>query len=185
MLRVGLSGTNWTGKTETIERFVQEHSELGIKTVSLSSLVARCPFPMGERQTVEGSKWMIEQVRAICATDNGQIDVFDRTPIDILAFTLYALNRTGERDDKVLNDCVGLIGEFDLLFYLPVCDGWPADVAATSKQIGFAKEMDRYIGEAIEEFSLEVVRLPWGLDERQALFSEFMSAIAGARKSGR
>ena len=108
MFRIGFSGTNWTGKTETIQRIVREHSELVINTISLSSLVNECPFPMIEEQTVEASKWMIEQVGAICSNNNGAIEIFDRTPLDILAFTLYAMDRTDVHNQVVLEDCLAL-----------------------------------------------------------------------------
>ena len=119
MFRAGLSGTNWTGKTETIRAFVAEHSELSIRTVSLSSFVDNCPFPMMEYQTVEASRWMIEQVGAICAEDGEEMVLFDRTPLDILAFTLYAESQTGDSDPTVLEHALALVGSFDILFYLP------------------------------------------------------------------
>ena len=180
MFRAGLSGTNWTGKTETIQRFVREHSELAIRTVSLSSLVDRCPFPMMEEQTVDGSKWMVEQVSAICADNNGGIELFDRTPLDILAFTLYAMDRTGGRNQMVLEDCLGLVRRFDCLFYLPVSDEWPVNTSASQRKIQFALNIDSYIRKAIEQFSLDVVSLPWGLTEREVMLSEYFSGMRKA-----
>jgi hypothetical protein len=185
MFRLGLSGTNWTGKSETIRRFVQTHPDLPIRTVSLSSLVAKCPFPMMENQTVDGSKWMVEQVRTMCASKNGEIELFDRTPLDILAFTLYAMNRTGERSQVVLEDCLGLVRYFDRLFYLPLSDEWPTAGSQTQSQIRFARQVDFYIRRAIKEFSLEVFALPWELDERQDLLSECLLPLAPACKGGR
>ena len=177
MFRAGLSGTNWTGKTETIRRFVGENSHLAIKTVSLSSLVDRCPFPMMEEQTVEGSRWMIEQVRAICKEDSEEIQLFDRTPVDILAFTLYAESRTGNGSPKVLENALELAKCFDILFYLPVSDEWPINASADQSRIQFARQMDSYIQKAIDQFSLDVVLLPWDLAERQLLLSEYFSAL--------
>ena len=177
MFRAGLSGTNWTGKTETIRRIVREHSELAIRTVSLSSLVDRCPLPMIEEQTVEASHWMIEQVSAICADNNGGIELFDRTPLDILAFTLYALNRTGGSNQAVLEDCLGLVRHFDCLFYLPVSDEWPVNTSVSQSKIHFALKIDSYIRKAIEQFSLDVVSLPWALVEREVMLSEYLSGM--------
>ena len=62
MLRIGLSGTNWAGKTETIRRFLKVHSKLNIEIISLSSLVNQCPFSMMETQTLEGSQWMVNEL---------------------------------------------------------------------------------------------------------------------------
>jgi len=185
MFRIGLSGTNYTGKTETIRRFVQEHPELPIRVVSLSQFVTRCPFPMREEQTVEGSRWMVEQVRGTCVGMNGDIEIFDRTPVDVLAFTLYARDRTQDRAVTVIDNCLSLIRDFDRIFYLPPSDGWSAVVAAHNKDVLFARQMDTYIRTAVEEFGLEVVKLPWALDERQVVLSEYISAVVGPRNRSR
>lgn len=176
MFRAGLSGTNWTGKTETIRRFVKEHPELSIKTVSLASLVDRCPFPMMEEQTLEGSRWMIEQVRAIYQQDDAEMQLFDRTPVDIIAFTLYAESRTGNGSPTVLEDALKLVSYFDILFYVPVVDEWPVNTSASRSKIQFALKMDSYIRTVIERFSLDMVSLPWDLAKRQSLLSEYLRA---------
>jgi len=185
MPRAGLSGTNWTGKTETIKRFVTEHSKLAIKTVSLSSLVDRCPFPMREGQTFEGSRWMIEQVAALCKKDTAEMQIFDRTPVDILAFTLYVENRTGNGSPRVLKNALELVKNFDIIFYLPVSDQWPVNRSPSQNGIQFARQMDSYIRKAIEQFSLDVVSLPWDRAERQRLLSEHLSGLTIACKGGR
>jgi len=185
MPRAGLSGTNWTGKTETIKRFVKEHSELAIGTVPLSSLVDRCPFPMREDQTVEASRWMIDQVRDICESDSEGIQLFDRTPIDILAFTLYAESRTGNGNTTVLEDALELVKYFDIIFYLPISDEWPVNRSPSQNGIQFARQMDSYIRKAIDKLSLDVVSLPWDREERQRLLSEHLSGLPIACKGGR
>lgn len=180
----GLSGTNWTGKTETIKRFVKEHPELPIKTVSLASLVDRCPFPMREGQTLEGSQWMAEQVAALCKKDTAEMQIFDRTPVDILAFTLYAENQTGSKDASVLKNILELVRCFDLLFYLPISNEWPVNRSPSQNGIQFARQMDSYIRKAIEKFSLDVISLPWDRAERQRLLSEHLSGFPIACKGG-
>ncbi len=185
MFRIGLSGTNWTGKTETIRRFVKEHPELSIKTVSLASLVAKCPFPMREDQTVEASRWMIEQVKAICQQDGAEIQLFDRTPVDILAFTLYAESRTGNGSTTVLEDALDLVKYFDIIFYLPVSNEWAANQSPGQNGIQFVQQMDSYIRKAIDQFSLDVVSLPWDLGERQRLLSKHLSNLPIGCKGGR
>lgn len=185
MFRAGLSGTNWTGKSETIRRFVEERPNFRITTVCLSSLVARCPFPMKEQQTLEGSQWMIEQVEAICKKDGGEIQLFDRTPLDILAFMLYAQRQTAEHSPALLKNCLDLLRYFDMLFYLPVSDEWPVNGCANRNEMLFAREMDSYIRKAIDRFSLDVVWLPWEFCERQALLSEHLAGLERACKSNR
>ena len=176
MLRIGLSGTNWTGKTETIRMVVSRHCDISIETVSLSSLVRKCPYPMEERQTLEGSCWITKQVADICNRSSGEIQIFDRTPIDILAFTLYVEDRTNIEAANVLKDIITIINNFDRLFYLPVSKEWPNNVSPSQKEIEFARQMDSYIRKAIDKFSLNVTELPWDLTKRYHLVSKLLPA---------
>jgi len=185
MFRVGLSGTNWTGKTETIRRFAKSYPELSVKTFSLSSLVAQSPFPMMEEQTLEGSRWMIEQVRAICQEDGAEIQLFDRTPVDILAFTLYAENRTGIDSTCAIENILEIVRCFDIIFYLPVSNEWPLNSPSNQHSIEFARKMDSYIQMAINRFNLDIVSLPWSFDERQWLLCKYLSESPIGRKGGR
>ncbi|MBW8000803.1 MAG: AAA family ATPase [Planctomycetes bacterium] len=174
MLRIGLSGTNWTGKTETIRRFLKVHSKLNIETISLSPLVNQCPFSMRETQTLEGSQWMVEQVKIILDNSNGEVQLFDRTPLDILAFTLYAENRTNQKNSTLIDDILGLFKYFDIIFHLQPSDKWPVNVHTEQDEIRFALQIDDYMREAIDRFAIEVVSLPWELTERQQLLSEYL-----------
>ena len=174
MLRIGLSGTNWTGKTETIRRFLSVHSTLNIEIISLSSLVDQCPFSMMETQTLEGSQWMVEQVRIILDNPNGEIQLFDRTPLDILAFTLYAENRMNEENPEIINSILSLFRYFDYVFYFQPSDEWPQDICTTQDKAEFALQIDCYMRKAIVLFSLEVIPLPWQFAERQRLLSEYL-----------
>jgi hypothetical protein len=177
MFRAGLSGTNWTGKTETIRTFVAEHSELAIRTVSLSSLVDQCPYPMMEEQTIEASQWMIEQVETICAKNSADMELFDRTPVDILAFTLYAEKETGHRDPTVVEHALELLKFFDTLFYVPLSNEWPVNVRPSEKKVKFARLIDSYLLKAIDHFVLDVITLPWDFTERQHLLRRYLLGL--------
>ncbi len=174
MFRIGLSGTNWTGKSKTISTFIKKHPKLSIETISLSTLVAQCPFPMIKDQILEGSQWMVEQVRIILDNSNGEIQLFDRTPLDILAFTLYAESQTNQKDFNVIDDILDLFKYFDAIFYLQPSDKWPINVHTTQDEIRFALQLDDYMCKAINQFAIEVVTLPWELAERQHLLSEYL-----------
>jgi hypothetical protein len=135
---------------------------------------------MGEMQTLEASRWMTEQVWAICQESNRLVQVFDRTPIDILAFTLYVEERTGAHDKGIIQTILDLVGYFDVLLYLPMSNGWPGNTSAGKKKLQFARQMDFYIRRAIKEYSVEVVELPWSLAEREKLVSACLQAIQTA-----
>ena len=177
MFRIGLSGTNWTGKSETIDRFIRNCLPSGIEVVSLSILVAQCPFPMIKDQTFEGSQWMVEQIRNTLNNYSGEMQIFDRTPLDILAFTLYAENQTSQKAPKLVDDILDLFKYFDFIFSTQPSGEWPVNVCTTPEEIRFAMEIDYYMHEAIDQFAIEVVSLPWKLAERQRLLSDYLLGL--------
>jgi hypothetical protein len=65
MTRIGLSGTNWTRKTTTIQHVVKALDPRPVQVVSLSSFVKQCPFPMGSEQALDGSIWMVDRVAKV------------------------------------------------------------------------------------------------------------------------
>ena len=177
MFRAGLSGTNWTGKTETIARFAQAHPDLCVETVSLSAIVARCPFPTVQDQTLEASEWIAGQVAVMCAGTVGPVQLFDRTPLDILAFTLYAQERAEQPGQHVVEKVIDLLEHFDTIFYVPVSDAWPSGIAPPAREVEFAREMDSYIRRAIDQFAPAAIAMPWDLGERQQLLSEHVPPV--------
>src|SRR5262245_17114174 len=103
--RFGLSGTNWTRKTSTLSALVTTMRPTPVSVISLSELVARCPYPMKQHQTLEASRWMVQQVNErLEGQEPARFQAFDRTPLDIMAFTMYAAERERKADsDPVLS----------------------------------------------------------------------------------
>lgn len=177
MLRIGFSGTNWTGKSESIYRFIQQYANKNIEMVSLSKLVEQCPFPMVHEQTLEGSKWMVEQVTNILENPKREIQIFDRTPLDILAFTLYAVHRTNKKDVNLFREILGLFEYFDTIFYVQPSNEWAVNICNTESKVRFALLIDFFMREAIKQLGIKVVPLPWDLSVRQKLLAEFFSEL--------
>lgn len=177
MIRAGVSGTNWTGKSVTLRTFVERHPDLRIDTVVLSDLLRRCPYLVVAEQTPDTSRWILEQVGAILnAPVDVEIQLFDRSPIDILAFTQYAFDRDKCAVDRSLMAAIhDLIGEFDSIFYAPISEQWPTGVSPEPQAVAFALLMDRYMHRAINEYKIDVVDLPWRLSDRQAVLSRHLS----------
>lgn len=177
MFRAGLTATNWMGKSLTIQRFVDAHPGLACETVSLSAILAQCPFPTVENQTIEASEWMASRVREICTAASGEIQLFDRTPVDILAFTLYAQDHTGAKAQHVIEQILGLMDCFNTIFYIAIPETWPIDVTPTPEEIQFARLMDSYLCKAIDQFAPDVVAMPWDLDAREQMLCQHVPTI--------
>ena len=177
MFRAGLTATNWMGKSTTIQRFVDAHRDLPCETVSLSTILAQCPFPTVVNQTIDASKWMTGKVREICTTAPGEIQLFDRTPVDILAFTLYAQDHTGADAQHIIEQILGLMDCFNTIFYIAIPETWPIDVMPTAEEVQFARLMDSYLCKAIDQFDLDVVSMPWDLDAREQMLCQHVPTI--------
>ncbi len=104
VIRAGISGTNWTGKSVTIQDFPALHPTLTIETIMLADIARGCPYAMVEGQTPDASRWMLEEVTAVLERPSDvDIQLFDRTPVDILAFTQYAFDRETTPADETFD----------------------------------------------------------------------------------
>lgn len=177
MIRAGISGTNWTGKSGAIDQFVQRHGNLSVNRVTLSEVSRDCPWPMVEEQTLDASRWMVNQVRRMVMKPlEAHIQLFDRTPLDILAFTLFAQERNGVQDDDgVVAKVLELIDDFDFIFFASVTDEWPPKGVETPPlKRAFALLMDRYMQDATGEYHLNTIALPWDHEERQGILANHL-----------
>jgi hypothetical protein len=129
---------------------------------------------MGREQTLEGSQWMLEQVKMLTYGHQKDIQLFDRTPLDILAFTLYAEDRSNKKNASIIEEAINQTKLFDTIFYLGLWDSWPVNMNASLEKVCFARLMDSYLRKAIEDFGIHVVPLPWQLSERNRLLSEHL-----------
>jgi len=178
MIRVALSGTNWTGKSTTIEIFTRRNPKLHISTFELSELVTRCPYPMVQDQTTDGSEWMIYELQKILAQPiSAEIQIFGRSPIDILAFTYYAIEKNqANANEKLIERIILLINEFDRLFFVAPHIDWPVNVKPHPRpeKIAFALLLNYYMLKVIQKYAINVIQLPWNLDKRQQVLQKYL-----------
>lgn len=174
MHRAGISGTNWTGKSTTIRQFVGQEASLAIDVITLSDFVAKCPHPMIQHQTPEASRWMVGQLQAVLGREpEGDLQLFDRTPVDVLAFTHYAFDRNGTGvDDELIDSIRDLLADFGSVYYTPVGEEWPVGVSPPPKDVAFALLIDRYIQQVSRRYGVRLVELPWSLPDRIGVLEE-------------
>ena len=177
MRRIGLSGTNWTGKTATITRLAETLHGDSIEVISLSSIVARCPYPMGKDQTLDGSSWMVEQVSDIVHKHSSKsLQLFDRTPLDILGFTCYVGYRSGTDEYKdISSKARDLLDRFDRVFLVRPRDQWLSNVSPSVEEAGFALLIDFFMESEAKNWNVSLVELPWGIEKRLQLINDFLN----------
>lgn len=178
MIRAGLSGTNWTGKSTCIDGFSNAHRDRKIEIIRLTDFVSRCPYPTVENQTPEASRWMIDQVKdQLTAPSDAAIQLYDRSPLDILAFTQYAFDRSGTvQDDAMMSEIVELAGRFGAIFFCSISSAWPLGDRQSPKDVSFALLMDWYMRRLARRHKLPVVELPDSPKERERTLNERLFA---------
>ncbi|MCH8151110.1 MAG: AAA family ATPase [Planctomycetes bacterium] len=167
MQRIGISGTRWTGKSTTIRTIVKQNPQLTIETFRLGSLVEECPHATGEHQTLEASRWVTERLAEVLASPStADIQVFDRTPLDVFAYTLLAQGGKKGRGREIFDDLLDLVRRFDRIFFVRASEQWPLGGPHSETEIEFALKMDGLMDEAVRRFELDVFILPWDPAER-------------------
>ena len=175
-MRIGLSGTNWTGKSTTIERFTAQYpGEHTPKVVSLTDLVEECPFPMNREQGLDGSKWMVDRMSEMLAEAPRQLQIFDRTPLDVMAFTAYAAYKEKRSAGDLLSRLQQMSSQFHHIFYLRPDPSWPVGVDPKVEDWSFALLIDHFMFRAFSEKFFNASAVPWAIPERLQLMNERVS----------
>lgn len=184
MRRLAVSGTNWTRKTSTIMRL--KKADKSLLVVSLSPMVADAPHPMIQDQTLAGSKWITKEVstRLQASSDKDGIEIFDRSPLDMLAFTMYAERNGGKRDIKLLSKIMMLSATFDVIYLLRPQEEWPHPVKPTRDKRNFALLMDFFLIEASAMLGDRVQELPWDEEVRYTAISQRIRQMKKVSKRG-
>lgn len=180
-IRVGISGTRWTGKTSTIRELERHFAAGKVDVVSLSELVSSSPYPMRDRQTLDGSDWMLNGVGERIAEATAAIQLFDRTPLDILAYTRFAgYPSFSQRYENLRARAIKLARCFDEIFFVsPDHAAWPlGDGQPTQKEMSFTLLIDSYMQKEAHMCALKVTRLPWPIDERISIIIDRLRSVA-------
>jgi hypothetical protein len=163
---IGLSGTKWTGKSATIDRVLATYpGELEI--IRLGELVRTCPYPIQQHQTLAASAWVTNALGEILGHERREaLLLFDRCPVDVLAYTAYASDLAGGASyDKIAEQLLAQVSNFTRVGLCRPSIGWPWG-AADAGLVQHAALMERYYDKVVERFSLSVQQMDDVLDDR-------------------
>ena len=131
-MRIAVSGTSNVGKTTLIKDFVKEWPTYTTPKDTYRSKLKRKKH---SRKTTADTQWkilnfMIDQVQEYSKDDKV---VFDRCPLDNLAYTLWAYDKKeGNIDDKFVSKCMPLVREtmkfYDIIFFIPITKVSPVEI---------------------------------------------------------
>ena len=174
MQRIGFSGTNWTGKSTLIDLLAaRSDSEI----IRLTSLVSACPYPTGQVQTVDASRWVKNGLQRILDRPiKTQLQLFDRTPIDVITYTLHSAQGDEDKCRDIIDDLLEQIKTFDKIFFAGSSEMWPVDQTIGADGRGFAEQIEQLMCYSIDRYGLDVVYLPWPMTERLKILAPLVTA---------
>ena len=177
MHRVGFSGTSWTGKSTIIDLLAgQSDAEI----IRLTSLVSACPYPTGLTQTLEASRWVKNELRRILDRPRErQLQLFDRTPVDVITYTLHSAQGDEGKCRDIIDDLLKQITTFDKIFFTGSSEMWPVDQSITADEREFAVHIEQMMRHSINRYGLDVADLPWPLTERLQILAPLVTSEQG------
>lgn len=144
--------------------------------VSLSRFVADCPYPMRDQQTVDASLWMVGRVSdALEEQVDNDFQIFDRSPLDVMAFTRHA---SGQQDaSDLLERIAQLSAEFHVIFLCTPAGEWPAPETPSESEQRFALYIQELMEQSVSLMRTSVVRLPWESEDRLELIATTLRGL--------
>jgi predicted ATPase len=181
LLKIGFIGTGGTGKTSVAEILSSLIPETFQPSIVRDVMAAFNVTDATQSSLSVDDKWAIQ--RALLDAkfeqdDMYEVGLFDRTPIDHMAYTLYRC--ADALADEVFHELSGRVQEFieqyDLIFYFPVYD-WPAeDDGFRQQNLAYRATHDIIIRGLMEKFDLEFIEMPDApVEERVALMIDLIN----------
>ncbi|MBC8416856.1 AAA family ATPase [bacterium] len=145
-MRIAVSGTTKTGKSCYIEDFLDIWSDYKVPDKSYRDVVGDSELLREGATTKDVQQKILDHM---CAehkkyTPTSKV-VFDRCPLDNLAYTIWAYDK-GKVDEDFVGKTVEAVKEamtlVDIIFFFPVSKTSPVDYKFTEEQAIFRSEVD-------------------------------------------
>ena len=138
-MRIAISGSHSLGKSTVVNDWVTAHPEFRREEEPYRALALNGPYEILFRESStrlhNGIQlyYNISRVNRYSSTDDDVI--FDRAPVDYLAYSQYTANRgTTDIDSAFVASMVPAVREsldhLDILAFVPKSDAWPVEMEA-------------------------------------------------------
>ena len=175
LLKIGFIGTGGTGKTSVAEKL----KEL-IPEDFRPSIVRGVMGHLGVTDAMQSSMssaqcWAVQKALADAKfnqDDEYDTGLFDRTPIDHLAYALYRC--AGEISNPVYKALVERVQEYidqyDVVFYFPIYEWEVADDGFRQQGLAYRATHDMLLQQLLTEMEIDAIEMPdASVDERVEL----------------
>lgn len=124
-MRIAVSGTHCTGKSTLVEEFLRVHPNFTHEPEPYTVLVEDFGEEFSEKPTVEDFLRQLEfNINRLRRHARGEHVIYERCPIDFLAYIDVLDHRTAETTRESVSDA---IQHLDLIVHLPLTDHLDAD----------------------------------------------------------
>ena len=146
-MRIAITGTSCQGKSTLITDILQEWPMMSTPDDSYRSLLKKDKH---SKSTSEDTQWdilnhMVDEQQKYSADDKV---VFDRCPLDNIAYTLWA-NAKGLVSDEFVEKCIPIEREsmrfLDIIFFIPITKAAPVEIEDNG-----TRETDKYYIQEID-----------------------------------
>lgn len=126
--KIGIIGTQCIGKSTLVEDMLLQWPQLSRPEKTYRDLVKEKNLPINKNGTKESQKLILDFLVEEANKNYGKRKmVFDRTPLDNLAYSLWLLDKgTSDIDEAFIDDCViktrNAISNYSILFYIPLVE---------------------------------------------------------------
>ena len=146
-MRISITGTACQGKSTLIKDMLSEWTNYKTPENTYRSLINKDKH---SRKTTEEVQWKIlnHMVDEQQKYRSGDKVLFDRCPLDNIAYTIWA-NAKGNISDEFVEKCIPIIKEsmkfLDIIFYIPITQHNPVDISDDG-----TRDADKYYIEEID-----------------------------------
>jgi GTPase SAR1 family protein len=180
--KIGFIGSHGVGKTTLLIEFVGKLIRENIDFYTITDTARKCPHRINKESNFQSQLWIFrEQTRQEHNFNNGKVLLSDRTVLDIIAYSQYAMNNNMmSRDEfEILKTLVKDWSEINpyLFVYVPIPEGLEIEddgVRDTDKE--YQMTIDTYIKKILDDLKLNYITLENNGKEEET-FKKLISLI--------
>jgi GTPase SAR1 family protein len=182
-LKIGFIGVGGTGKTSVAEKLIiPEQFQTSISRKAMSDLgIVEADQNRMTAQAVKSLQLGILDAK-FRQDDKHPTGLFDRTPLDHLAYTMFRCSESFTRAeyDLLVAKVETYLDKYDVLFFFPLYDWEPPSDGFRQQGYVYRKIIDTLIRHLIVEMDIDVIEVPDDTIEARVDFIQ--DHILGARE---
>lgn len=187
---IAFCGAGGTGKTSTLNAFVEAHPDYGvIRSQSRASFVKHGVLTEDDQDSLGAlKKWELQKSIQLAHWEYmqpfiGTKSIAERTQFDQLAYALqYCYNVIGPKEFKWLDELVTKARPcYERIFYFPLVEYPSVNDGMRTSHFGKRLQFDLLLQGILQDFKVRTITMPMGTVEERVEFLEIYLGVYGQR----